>query len=79
MKGAIYSHQGQTYLVDRLDWEGRLADVRPVEVDYYTRASIDATIQELTPALETDRHGRRLLRAYRRRPGGVAGDRAIAR
>ena len=37
---AIYMHQARTYLVERLDWDGRIAYARPVEVDYYTRASI---------------------------------------
>src|SRR5690606_4217978 len=37
-EGAIYMHQARTYLVEELDWEGRLAAVRPVDVDYYTRA-----------------------------------------
>jgi DEAD/DEAH box helicase domain-containing protein len=51
-EGAIYSHQGRTYLVDNLDWEGRVANVRPVEVDYYTRATISSTIRELRPEEE---------------------------
>jgi DEAD/DEAH box helicase domain-containing protein len=34
--GAIYLHQGETYLVERLDEQSRLIDVRPVEVNYYT-------------------------------------------
>ncbi len=44
-EGAIYYHQAQSYLVERLDWEGRLAHVREVEVDYYTRASVGSQIQ----------------------------------
>lgn len=35
--GAIYLHEGQTYLVESLDWAGGVAHVRPVEVDFYTR------------------------------------------
>jgi DEAD/DEAH box helicase domain-containing protein len=35
---AIYIHQGQQFHVDRLDFERRKADVRPVNVDYYTDA-----------------------------------------
>ena len=34
--GAIYLHQGESYLVTDLDWEMRLAYLRPVEVNYYT-------------------------------------------
>jgi DEAD/DEAH box helicase domain-containing protein len=51
-EGAIYMHQAQTYLVDRLDWEGRLAEVRPVNVDYYTRASVGSTIRRLAAVAE---------------------------
>ena len=61
-EGAIYMHQAETYQVDHLDWEGRLAEVRPVAVDYYTRASIGTTIQELSPEQETTE--REILRAY---------------
>jgi DEAD/DEAH box helicase domain-containing protein len=35
--GAIYLHQGETYLVTDLDLEGGFASVCPVEVDYYTQ------------------------------------------
>ncbi len=35
-EGAIYLHEGQTYLVERLDWDGGIAHTRPVEVDFYT-------------------------------------------
>jgi DEAD/DEAH box helicase domain-containing protein len=38
-EGAIYLQEGQQYLVESLDWEGGLALVRPVSVDYYTEAS----------------------------------------
>ncbi len=48
-EGAIYMHQAQTYLVEELDWEGRIATCRPIEVDYYTRSSIGSTIRQLLP------------------------------
>ena len=35
--GAIYMHQGETYLVGDLDLERNLATVRRVDVDYYTQ------------------------------------------
>lgn len=44
-EGAIYIHQGQQYQVERLDWEGRLAEVRPVAVDYYTTAGTSTEVQ----------------------------------
>jgi len=34
--GAVYLHQGETYLVTRLDLDTQTAYVRPVDVDYYT-------------------------------------------
>lgn len=35
-EGAIYLHQGDSYLVTRLDLEAGVAYVKPVDVDYYT-------------------------------------------
>ena len=37
-EGAIYLHQGETYLVERLDLESQTAFVRPIEANYYTEA-----------------------------------------
>lgn len=34
--GAIYLHQGESYLITRLDLDTGIAYARPVEVDYYT-------------------------------------------
>ncbi|HEX9114465.1 MAG TPA: Zn-binding domain-containing protein, partial [Anaerolineae bacterium] len=45
--GAIYMHLGETYLVERLDWEAGAAAVRPVEVDFYTRPSIGEDVEVL--------------------------------
>ncbi len=36
-EGAVYLHLGEQYLVSGLDPEGRVALVRPVEVDWYTQ------------------------------------------
>mgnify|MGYP000100093307 CR=1 FL=1 len=35
--GAIYLHQGESYLVTDLDLEAQVACLRPVDVDYYTQ------------------------------------------
>ncbi len=51
-EGAIYTHQALTYRVESLDWDGRLANVRPVEVDYYTRSSVSSVIRRLAPREE---------------------------
>ncbi|MBP6016060.1 MAG: DEAD/DEAH box helicase [Candidatus Promineofilum sp.] len=56
-EGAIYSHQAQTYLVERLDWDGRLADVRPVDVDYFTWAASGSSIRRLEAVAEREHGG----------------------
>jgi len=38
-EGAVYIHEGRTYLVQTLDWENALATVQPAELDYYSDAS----------------------------------------
>ncbi len=42
--GAIYQHEGRTWHVSELDWEGRVARVRPVDVDYYTEANVEVDV-----------------------------------
>ena len=44
---AIYLHQGETYQVDELDLEGKIANLHPVEVDFYTRPQRETEIQLL--------------------------------
>ena len=44
---AIYVHDGRQYHVDRLDWEELKAYVRPVDVDYYTDASLAVDLRVL--------------------------------
>jgi DEAD/DEAH box helicase domain-containing protein len=45
--GAIYLHQGETYLVCELDLQARTVHVQPAAADYYTqpRTTIDLTIR----------------------------------
>ncbi len=54
---AIYTHRGQTYLVDEFDHEGRIAHVRPIDVDYYTTASVNSDIQQLSAVHQEQRDG----------------------
>ena len=35
--GAVYMHQGRTFLCKKLDLSGRVAVVRPADVKYYTK------------------------------------------
>jgi len=42
---AIYIHQSQLFFIDKLDWEGRTAYAREVDVDYYTDAIAKTNIK----------------------------------
>ncbi len=46
-EGAVYLHEGQTYLVNRLDWDKGHAYVQPVEVDYYTESTSTTDVEVL--------------------------------
>ena len=57
-EGAIYLHEGQSYEVRRLDLAGHLAQVEPVQVDYYTQAATEHDVavaavhgERVTPAV----------------------------
>jgi DEAD/DEAH box helicase domain-containing protein len=52
--GAVYLHEGRSYLVKNLDWEGGLAEVVAEEVDYFTQASeaIELEIVSIADAQE---------------------------
>lgn len=50
---AIYMHQSQTFFVERLDWDGRSAYVKPVNVDYYTDALAKTDIAVVAADLTT--------------------------
>lgn len=45
--GAIYLHEGQSYVVERLDLDENVAHVRAVEVDYYTDVVGETEVTEL--------------------------------
>jgi DEAD/DEAH box helicase domain-containing protein len=52
--GAVYIHEGSTYIVQDLDWEDGVAAVKPAEIDYYTDASetVDLDVIEVYDADE---------------------------
>jgi DEAD/DEAH box helicase domain-containing protein len=54
-EGAVYIHEGRTFIVESLDWEGAIASVRPAEVDYYTDAgeAVDLSVLDVFDADET--------------------------
>jgi DEAD/DEAH box helicase domain-containing protein len=46
-EGAVYIHEGRTFLVTRLDWDNALAEVIASEVDYYTDAAESVELEVL--------------------------------
>lgn len=65
---AIYIHDGQQYHVDELDWDGKKAYVRPVNVEHYTDASLAVRIEVIEqfsdgPADAERHHGEVLVGA----------------
>ncbi len=47
-EGAVYLHEGRSYLVEKLDLEGRQAWVWPAELEYYTEASGETEIEVIS-------------------------------
>lgn len=45
--GAVYMHEGATWLVEKLDLERDIAWVRPASVDFYTAVDRDSTLDVL--------------------------------
>jgi DEAD/DEAH box helicase domain-containing protein len=43
--GAVYLHQGETFVVERLDVEARTAWVQPATVEYYTTPRVTAEVR----------------------------------
>ena len=55
--GAIYLHEGQTYLVDRLDLEQRVAHVHPYDADFYTTVEGETLVDVLATHAERQAGG----------------------
>ncbi len=55
--GAVYIHEGRTFLVENLDLEQYLATLREVDLDYYTEPITETTIQLLEKYAESDVRG----------------------
>lgn len=53
---AIYLHEGETYLVRKLDFEGKIANVERADVDYYTQPVLSSSIRV---------HGERTSKGFR--------------
>lgn len=43
--GAVYMHEGTTYLVKELDFENHIATLQPTNVDYYTEPRREVVVQ----------------------------------
>jgi DEAD/DEAH box helicase domain-containing protein len=54
-EGAVYIHEGRTFLVNKLDWEKAIADVEPTQVDYYTDAG-EAVELDVLEVYDADEH-----------------------
>jgi DEAD/DEAH box helicase domain-containing protein len=50
--GAVYMHEGTTYLVNDLDIEHHVATLQPSNVDYYTEPRREVTVQEIQKLYE---------------------------
>ncbi len=61
-EGAVYLHEGRSYVVARLDWEAGLAEVQAAEVDYFTEAG-EAVEIDVVDVVDAD-EGRAPLRAW---------------
>ena len=46
-ENAVYLHEGQTYQVEKLDWDGHKAYIRRVDSDYYTDADLNVSLSLL--------------------------------
>ena len=57
--GAVYLHEGRSYVVEQLDWEAGIAHVKAEEVDYFTQASeaVDLEIVNVVDAHEAPDSG----------------------
>jgi len=54
---AIYLHSGQTYEVESLDLENKVAHLHPVEVDYYTEPKRQVEIEKISVLRESEAPG----------------------
>jgi len=77
--GAVYLHEGQSYLVEKLDWEARLARVRAVDVDFYTQAHSETEMEVLAVHAERSAGGARLAHGDLRVTSTVTGYRRVRR
>ncbi len=56
-QGAIYGHQGDTWIVERFDYQDRRAFVRKIDADYYTEADSETDVKVLRVGETQDHAG----------------------
>jgi len=52
--GAVYMHEGVNYIVKDLDQEKHIAFLEPTNVDYYTEARRETTVQKVETLMQDD-------------------------
>jgi DEAD/DEAH box helicase domain-containing protein len=52
--GAVYMHEGTTYMVKDLDLENHIATLQPTNVDYYTEPRQEVTVQKVEKLIEDE-------------------------
>ncbi len=72
--GAIYLHEGASYLVEHLDWQAGVASVRRIDADFYTRPQVGEGV-EVLKVRESAQHtaGATTDSACQAAPGNTAG------
>ena len=51
---AIYIHEGRIYIIEKLDWDNRIAHARTAKVDYYTDAEGKSDVKVLEEFMQSD-------------------------
>jgi DEAD/DEAH box helicase domain-containing protein len=77
--GAIYLHEGQSYVVEELDLAQSLAQVRAVEVDYYTDVITETEVTELAQHDQSVQSGARAVHGDLRVSQTINGYRRVKR
>jgi DEAD/DEAH box helicase domain-containing protein len=55
--GAVYLHEGTTYLVQNLDLDHHIATLQPMDVDYYTEPRREVIVQKVEKIAEAEVKG----------------------
>ncbi len=58
--GAVYLHEGKSYLCERLDTANKVAEVHAAEMDYYTQPILSSSVRVTDTSEESQRHSCRV-------------------